>query len=477
MARVPAWVTRLKPPVGLSARLLLLTTAFVMAAALLIIAPSLATYEEGWLTDRVRLAEVASLAVEASPAGAVPERLAGELLAGAGVISVSVQSGGIRRLLLTAPRTIGTPELVDLRRPDPAARALAPFATLLADEGRGGRTLRVVAQPRFRSGDFVEIVVPEAPLKRELAGYLVRLLAVALVVAALVGLVVYLSLNAFLVAPMQRITASMERFRARPEDPAARVEVSGRRDEIGRAEAELARMQEDLLTALQSKARLAALGEAVAKINHDLRNMLTSARLASDRLAGPLSEMGDPRVAQALPRLERALDRAARLAEDVLAYGRSDEAAPEPRVVSLWLAARDAAEDAGLTSGGVRLETDAGAETPVTADPDQLDRILVNLFRNARQAVEGTGRATGVVRVGAARDDGRLLIDVADDAAGVPERVRARLFQPFGGAASPGGSGLGLAVARDLARGHGGDLELLRTGPDGSVFRLTLPVV
>ena len=471
MARVPAWVGRLKPPVGLSARLLLLTTAFVMAAALLIIAPSLASFEEGWLTDRVRLAEVASLAVEASPAGAVPERLAGELLAGAGVVSVSVQSGGVRRLLLTAPRTIGTPELVDLRRSDPAARALAPFGTLLADEGRGGRTLRVVAQPRFRSGEFVEIVVPEAPLKRELARYLLRLLVVAAATAALVGLVVYLSLNAFLVAPMQRITGSMERFRARPEDPSARLALSGRRDEIGRAEAELARMQEDLLLALHSKARLAALGEAVAKINHDLRNMLTSARMASDRLAGS----GDPRVAQSLPRLERALDRAARLTEDVLAYGRSEEPPPEPRPLSLAAAARDAAEDAGLRPDGVDLAVDRSAEVTLAADPDQLDRILVNLFRNARQASEGAGRATGMVRLAATRERGQVRIEVSDDGPGVPERVRSRLFQPFGGAASPGGSGLGLAVARDLARGHGGDLELLRTGPEGTAFRLTLP--
>ena len=475
MPRLPARMGRLKPPVGLSARLLLLTTAFVMAAALMIIAPSLASFEEGWLTDRVRLAEVASLAVEASPAGAVPEKLAGELLAGAGVVSVSVQSGGVRRLLLTAPRTIGTPELVDLRRPDPVARALAPFGTLAADEGRGGRTLRVVAQPRFRSGEFVEIVIPEAPLKRELTRYLASLLAVAVVVAALVGLVVYLSLNAFLVAPMQRITASMERFRARPEDPAARMALSGRRDEIGRAEAELARMQEDLLAALQSKARLAALGEAVAKINHDLRNMLTSARMASDRLAGSLGELSDPRVAQALPRLERALDRAARLAEDVLAYGRSQEPPPEPRPVALSAAARDAAEDAGLAPDGVRLALDPSAEATVSADPDQLDRILVNLFRNARQAIERAGRTAGVVTLSAARADGHLAVDVHDDGPGVPERVRPRLFQPFGGAASPGGSGLGLAVARELARAHGGDLELVNGQGNGATFRLTLP--
>ncbi len=473
MARPPAWVGRFKPPTGLSARLLLLTAAFVMSAALLIIGPSLAAFEEGWLNERVRLAEVASLAVEASPAGSVSDTLTGRLLNGTGAITVSVQANGIRRLLLAAPRTIRTPELVDLRTRDPLSRFLSPFRTLSPG---AGRTLRVIARPRFRGGDFVEIVVFEAPLKRELAGYLARLLLIALFVSALAGVLVYLSLNAFLVAPMQRITLAMERFRARPEDPAARIAASGRRDEVGRAEAELARMQEDLTAALQSKARLAALGEAVAKINHDLRNMLTSARMASDRLAG--SE--DPRVAQSLPRLERALDRAGRLAEGVLAYGRTEEAAPEPRLLSLWQAARDAAEDAGLSAEGVRLEVDAGADLAVTADPDQLDRILVNLFRNARQAIEGAGRTAGRVRVTASPGAGRLRVDVADDGPGLPPRAQERLFRPFGGAASPGaagpgGAGLGLAIARDLARGHGGDLELLRSDGAGATFRLTLP--
>ena len=469
MAAARSWLERLTPPGGLSARLLLLTAAFVMAGALLIIGPSLSAFEEGWLSDRVQAAELASLAVEASPAGAVPDALARELLTGAGVVNVSVQSGGVRRLLLAAPRTIRTPELVDLRRPD-AGRALAPLRTL-AGGGGPPSYLRVIAAPRFRGGEFVEIVVPEAPLRRELGRYLGRLLATAAFVSALAGLLVYLSLNAFLVAPMQRITAAMERFRARPDDPASRIAPSGRRDEVGRAEAELARMQEDLAQALQSRARLAALGEAVAKINHDLRNMLTSARMASDRLAAS----GDPKVAQSLPRLERALDRAARLTEEVLAYGRSEEPAPEPRLLSVWQAARDAAEDAGLSEAGVRLELDATADTPVVADPDQLDRILVNLFRNARQAIEAAGRAAGRVRLSAARDENRLRLEVADDGPGVPERVRPRLFQPFGGTASPGGVGLGLAVARDLARGHGGDLELLRTGPEGTAFRLTLP--
>ena len=71
--------------------------------------------------------------------------------------------------------------------------------------------------------------------------------------------------------------------------------------------------------------------------------------------------------------------------------------------------------------------------------------------------------------------DGLSVVCVADNGPGVPERVRERLFQPFGGSGRPGGVGLGLAIARELAQGHGGDLLLVETGPRGSTFELRLP--
>jgi len=232
-------------------------------------------------------------------------------------------------------------------------------------------------------------------------------------------------------------------------------------------------MQADLRAALNSRARLAALGEAVAKINHDLRNMLTSAQIASERMA--LS--GDPKVAQALPRLERALDRAIRLASDVLAYGRSEEAAPSVAQVSLANAVTEAAEDAGLTPNGVRLASKVGARARVLADPEQLNRILVNLLRNAREAIVSRpgGDGLGKIEIGFERREADSLIRIVDNGPGVPERVRERLFQPFSGTTRQGGAGLGLAISRELAQGHGGDLTLAATGPEGSVFELTLP--
>ena len=460
---------RLFWPGGLSARLLVLTAVFAALGGALAIPPALASYEKQWLLDRVRAAELASLAPEVAPDRVVSEQLKTQLLAGAGVEIVAVSTGGVRSLVFAGARPERAPYLVDLRSRAPGLGLFAPFQTLL---GPGDR-VRVVAEPRFRKVDFIEFVATDTELKKALASYLWRLVAIVAGVAALSGVVVYFALNLFLVRPMQRITFAMERFRADPEDPAARVQLSGRRDEIGRAEAELDRMQADLRAALNSRARLAALGEAVAKINHDLKNMLTSAQLASERLAA----LKDPQVTQALPRLERALDRAVKLASDVLAYGKTQEAAPEPRTVNLAGALAEAADEARLSDSGVRLVSKIDPAEQVTADPDQLHRILVNLLRNARQAIQHQeDRADrGRIEVSLEAAGGSSLIRVSDNGPGVPPRIRERLFQPFAGSGRPDSTGLGLAIARELAQGHGGDLTLSVTGEQGSVFELRLP--
>ncbi|MCC7265706.1 MAG: HAMP domain-containing histidine kinase [Caulobacteraceae bacterium] len=457
-------------PGGLSARLLVITAAFVAVLGAIFLPPALAAFERQWLLDRVRSAELATLVTDAAPEGYLDEARSRELLRGAGVAWVAIEDDGIRRLVLQGPRLDRTPYVVDLRDRALASWLAAPFQTLTS--GRG-RMVRVLAEPRFRQADFIEIVAPDAELKAALTTYLWRILGVTLIVAGGVGGLVYLSLNLFLVRPMQRITLSMERFRADPDDPLSHIEPSHRRDEIGRAELELDRMQADLRAALNSRARLAALGEAVAKITHDLRNMLTSAQLASERLAA----IGDPQVARALPRLERALNRATRLSTEVLAYGKTEEAAPEAQPTPLLPALEAAAEEAGLGVGSARLEAQVAAGAQMLADPDQLHRILVNLMRNARQAIAGqAGRAEGGrVSVHLSQDAEASRLRIGDDGPGVPPKARERLFQPFGGSTNPEGAGLGLAIARELAQGHGGDLTLVETGPGGTVFELMLP--
>jgi signal transduction histidine kinase len=455
-------------PGGISARLLLLTVLFVVLSELLILPPYLAVFHERWLTDRVRAAELASLAVEAAPDQLVTDTLAAQLLEGAGVLSVAVRRDGVRELLLAAPKMAEAPRPIDLRDQNLAQRLWAPIQTLT--QARPGM-LRVIDTPKFRDGEFVEIIVEEAPLRAELSSDLMRVLIITAFVSAVTGVLLYFTLNVFLVRPMRQITSAIERFRADPDDPAARVTLSGRRDEIGRAEAALSRMQNDLRAALHSRQRLAALGEAVAKINHDLRNMLTSAQIASERLA----QSGDPQVAQTLPRLERALDRGITLAQNVLTYGRSEEPPPRTETMLLAPAVEAAAEDAGLGAEAVRLELDVPPRFAVRVDGEHLHRILVNLLRNAREAVESAGRVEGRVRVTAERHDGVGVMRVADNGPGVPRRVQERLFQPFAASARAGGAGLGLAIARELAQANEGDLALVRTGADGAVFELRLP--
>jgi signal transduction histidine kinase len=269
---------------------------------------------------------------------------------------------------------------------------------------------------------------------------------------------------------MRRITTAMLEFRSNPEDFSRIVAASNRRDEIGIAERELAAMQRDIYASLQQKARLAALGAAVAKIQHDLRNILSSAQLASDRL----SAVADPVVQRLAPRLVASIDHAVALATNTLRYGRAEETPPERRRFHVKPLIDEAAESA-LASAREPVafinETDPLLE--IDADSEQLFRIVLNLLRNAAQALEKTENPQ--ITVSAGREARHVRIDIADNGPGVPGALRERLFQPFATSARPGGSGLGLAISRDLARAHGGDISLVSSNEKGSRFRIDIP--
>lgn len=456
---------------SLSGRLLALTALFVLVADVLALAPSLSSFHNAWLAERVTQGQIAALALESTPDPVSAERLREQLLRGSGVELVALKRQGARELRLGpapgfAPTRVRT---VDLRTGTLGADLRSVLETLLAPDGR---TLRILSTPRFAEGEFLEVLVDEGALAGELRAYARGAMVNSLFVGLITGALVYATLVLAFVRPMAALTQQILRFRARPQDASIAIRPSGRDDEIGRAEQALAEMEEQVRQSLRQRERLAALGSAVAKISHDMRASLASAQLVSERLA--TSE--DPMVRQIAPRLERSIERAGALASAALLYGKADESTARLEPLDLKALLDEAALEALARHPQVQWRNAVRGEVTALADADQAHRVFANLIRNAAQAIERqTGRAEpGTVAVTATPVGSRVLVRVVDDGPGLPEAVKERLFEPFSASSTLDGAGLGLAIARELAQGQGGELRLISSSPVGVAFEVEL---
>lgn len=450
---------------SLSARLLILTVAFVMLAEVLIFAPSAGRFRAMYLSERLADAHLAGLALEATPSGRVSPALEAQLLRHVGAYSIDLHLGPLMTRMLGAEEPPEIDIVVDLERATPIALMWDAFKTLVRDDDI---VLRVNGRSPADPSVLVSAVLPEAPMRAALIDYSGRILQLSLVISFFTAVLVYLSLQWLMVRPMGRLTDSIMDFRSAPEDRRRGVQPTARKDEIGVAERELAAMQRDLRQALAQKARLAALGEAVAKINHDLRNILSSAQLVSDSL----TDSGDPKVRRMAPTLLRAIDRAVGLCRDVVRYAHTGEAKLDKAPHDLRDLLEDAGEAALAAAGhvdGRSFVNHAPENLVVAVDRAQLGRAIENLTRNAYEA----GAAT--VSVAASTTPTGVRIEVADDGPGIPAALEPRLFQPFSGSSKPDGSGLGLAIVAEIAAAHGGRVKLARSGPDGAEFVIHLP--
>lgn len=454
---------------SLSGRLLLLTVVYVLLTEVLILLPTLGRYYTSLLESRIANAEIAILPFTEPVGAQLSQGLRQQLLARAGAAAVMLTRPDQRELFLAHDEPSHFDLTIDLRGQNPLAQIGSALDCLFAG---GNRILHVVSATRIFHAQTVEMITGEAPIRAALVAYAWRLVLVALGISLASGVLVFLSLYAVLVRPMGRLTRAMIRFHENPEDAGRIVTPSDRRDEIGQAERELAAMQRDILGFLQQKARLAALGSAVAKIQHDLRNILSSAQLASDRLA----RVEDPVVKRLALRIVTSLDHAVTLATRTMRFGRADEHPPRregfplDRLVAEVGEAAIAGEDSE-TSIVFDNEVDPGFE--VIADREQIFRVLLNLVRNAAEAVKA--RTQGYVSVRAERCEADVVVRVRDNGPGIPEKVRQKLFQPFAISTRSAGAGLGLAIARDLARAHGGDVTLEWTCESGTCFQLIIP--
>ena len=445
---------------SLSGRLLLLTILYALASEVLIFVPAIGLYHRELLDDHILSAELAILPFTEPGGRSLSGDLQRELLKHANADAVLLRRTDQRELFLVngMPSRIDT--TIDLTADAFMAATIHGLDCLLFG---GTRTLHVIAPTQIKGAQSIGIVLGEMSIRAALLTYAWRVVAAALFISAVTAALLFASLHFFLVRPMRRITLAMVAFRENPEDASRIQAASHRTDEIGLAERELAAMQRNLNSLLRQKARLAGLGAAVARIQHDLRNILATAQLASDRL----SASEDP----AVKRLVTAIGHAVALATTTLKYGRAEEPPPQRTKIALRRLVDEAA-GAAFEVGSVCFDNRIDNGLEVDADREQLFRTILNLIRNAAEALAACG---GTIAVSAARHGGRVEIDVVDNGPGVPPAVLGRLFQPFVSAARAGGSGLGLAIARDLARSHGGEVSLVCTGETGSTFRIVIP--
>jgi signal transduction histidine kinase len=455
---------------GLRGRLLLLAAGFVLFAELLIFPPLAATYRDGWLAQRGQAAQIAALAVEAAPEGRVSAELSRELLAQAQVISVAVQGDDFRELVLAPSVKIDGPLVpIDIRKEQGLGAIPGALSHLFAPKGR---FLQITLTPSMTADREMEVIVPEAALKAGLLGFSRTLLLASLVIALVVGAMVYFAIYGLVVRPMQGLTDSLVRFAEKPESDEIAL-AAGSSDEMRRASSALQSMQRTVSAAFRQRKRLAELGEAVAKINHDLRNSLAAAQIVSEGL----TESEDPRVKRAAPRLERAIKRAINLAEATLRYGRAESPAPNMQPVNIRPAIEEAAIEGLAGWPNAAFSLDAPPSLTALADPDHIHRIVANLVRNAARAVsEQPGRNMPArIAARAFQQGDSVIVEIADNGPGIAPSVMGRLFQPFAGSATRDGAGLGLAIARELARGMKGELELSNSDDTGAAFTLRVP--
>lgn len=450
---------------GLSGRLLLLTVLFVLIGEVLIYVPSIARYRLNFLEDRLDAGHLATLAIEADPDGMLDKELEKRLLGHAMVEGVVLRQPDVSLLMLSRQMPPAVDKTFDLRESNVVDLCLEAFELLIANDRQA---IRVLGASRVDPEVVVEVVLKEGYLREQMLNFSVRILTLSIVLSLITAGLVFINLQWLIVRPIVRITDNLTRFRRNPEDEQSVIEETLRSDEIGSAQRALAAMQQALRRSLLQRSRLAALGAAMSKINHDLRNSLASAMLVSDSLA----QIEDPTVQRVTPRLMTAIDRAIKICSQTLDYAQTAEPKLEPKILQLHEIVEDVREAIGLPEDTeVEFDNTVPKDFTIYADRVQLFRMLLNVGRNAVDAM----KEGGTLSFSAHSKGAESIVDMVDTGPGLPQKARENLFKPFAGSTRRGGTGLGLAIVRELARLHGGDIEMISTGETGTHFRLHLP--
>ncbi len=459
---------RLSLKSNLSMQLLLLTMFFVLLAEVFIYIPSIINFRKTWLEERLSAANIAILAIEAAPDHMIDERLSRQLLDNAQVVAISLKQQDKRQLVLNTDQPLNIAARYDIRNPS--------YWIQIRDTAKGlfhshphGSLIQVTGHVNFIADNdetFIEIIFYENLLCEDMKTFSTNVMLLSIIISLITAGLVYFSLSYLLIRPVKKMTKSVISFRTAPENATDDLSAEGRADEIGMVMRELGAMQDEIRTALIQKKHLAQLGESVSKINHDLRNILSSAQMVTDHL----STIDNPVVQKLTPRFVTAIDRAIRLCENTLKYGKTGVEKPVPSTVDLCQIMEEVIFSLGISDlEDLIFNNEIPSDFSIEADADQIFRVFLNLARNAIQAMNKKGKIT----ITAHHAEEKNIIDIIDNGPGIPDRIRATLFQPFHHSGH-GGSGLGLAISKELLEAHGGTLELVTSTDKGTHFRIIL---
>jgi two-component system NtrC family sensor kinase len=223
---------------------------------------------------------------------------------------------------------------------------------------------------------------------------------------------------------------------------------------------------------LMESDRLAAVGELVAGVAHEVNNPLSSISAFAQLLLRDDALTAQQRESIEVIRAETT--RASQVVKDLLAFARRSEPQRAPLDLNAVVTRSLRMRQYQFDETGVRVETELSDDLPVVmGDARQLQQVCLNLLTNAIQAMSAGG---GVLRVRSARDGGVVRLEIVDSGPGVADHVRQHIFEPFFTTKKEGeGTGLGLSVSYGIVAAHGGSIELVESGPQGTTFRVTLP--
>lgn len=464
-----------EPIRGLQTKLIILTIIFVMIAEVLAFVPSVANTRLRWLNGTLDTAAAASVVVDGQDHMPLPKQIQSEALMATGTKRIVLRKDGASRVVASVAMPPQIARHYNLDETSPVQAIIDAFDTLIFG---GDRIIRVTSQVADNNDMQIELVLSDTQLRNSMLIYSRNVLFISLIIAAITSGLLFFSVNRLMILPIRRLSQSMQRFSEQPEDATRIIKPAAGDDELWLAEQQLSAMQTQLHTTLRQQRRLADLGLAVSKINHDMRNILTTAQLLSDRMAN----VDDPMVKRFAPKLLNTIDRAVSYSSQVMSYGSAQESEPKRRLVQLHVVANELGETlAGdLENTQIEYVNEVPANLEIEADHEQIFRVIHNLSRNAVQALKADDeddKAAVIkrLRVGAIPEDNAVRIFVDDTGPGMPAKAKEHLFKPFRGSARVGGTGLGLAIAKELIEAHGGTISLAEKPSTGTRFEIVIP--